>query len=103
MQSIRRYSFVKLPAEDLARYMRLKNYLQEITLREEIASAHQHLQDETQLLERQHGFMLDSARVYRALRILSGGITVLCVLWTTWLLARGVDMSQLVPLIEWMR
>ncbi|CAI8861750.1 hypothetical protein EMIT0P44_20273 [Pseudomonas sp. IT-P44] len=33
MQSIHRYSLVKLPAEDLARYMRLKNCLQRITLR----------------------------------------------------------------------
>ncbi|WP_339526452.1 hypothetical protein [Pseudomonas sp. EL_65y_Pfl2_R96] len=103
MQSIHRYSLVKLPAADHARYVRLKNCLQRITLREEVANARQHLQKETQLLERQHGFMLDSAGAYRALRILSGGIAVICSLWTTWLLARGVEMRQLVPFVEWMR
>jgi len=103
MQSIHRYSLVKLPVEDLARYTRLKNCLQRITLRAEVASAHQHLQEETQLLEQQHGFMLDSERAYRALQVLSGGITVICALWTTWLLARGADISQLVPFVEWMR
>lgn len=103
MQSIHRFSLVKFPAEDHARYVRLKNCLQRITLRKEVANAHQHLREETQLLERQHGFMLDSAGAYRAMRIFSGGIAVICSAWATWLLARGVDMTQLVPFVEWMR
>lgn len=103
MQSIHRYALVKLPAEDQARYARLKNYLQRIPPREEVANAHQHLQEETELLERQHGFMLDSAGTYRALRALGGGIAVICWFWSKWLLARGFDMSQLFPFFELMK
>jgi hypothetical protein len=103
MQSIHRYALVKLPAEDQARYARLRNCLQRITPREEVANAHQHLLEETQLLERQHGFMLDSAGAYWALRVLSGGIAVICWFWSNWLLARGFDVSQLVPFFELMR
>lgn len=103
MQSIHRYGLVKLPAEDHARYARLKKCLQRIPPREEVANAHQHLQEETQLLERQHGFMLDSAGTYKALRLLSGGIVVICWFWSKWLLARGFDVSQLVPFFELMK
>lgn len=103
MQSIHRYSLVKLPEEDRTRYVRLKNCLQRITPRNEIANARLHLHEEVQLLEQQHGFMLDSAGTYTAMRILSRGIAVICWFWTTWLLARGVELSQLLPIVEWMR
>lgn len=103
MEAIHRHSLIKTPEQDQTRYAHLRRCIEREASRPETANAQRHMLQEIQLLEHQHGFMLSPASTYKAIQKLRWAIVVVCTVWGLWLHAQGVDMSQFLPFIEWMK